>query len=136
MAAHEVHDYLYYKTSSYISIFLIQEKHNPNSRYKVWLDLLPNAYLDSPLFFTQEEKDLLTGSYFKDVIDEEIEGNEYDFGVLQRQVPGLKEEIQFEEYLQMQVLMWSRVFSMEVNGTETTGMVPFADMPNHDSRQK
>ena len=99
MVENEIHDYMYYKTSSYISIFLLTEMHKPNSRYKVWLDLLPNAYYDSPLFFNQEEKDLLTGSYFKDVIEDEIEGNEYDFGVLQRNVPGLKEEIQFEEYL-------------------------------------
>ena len=84
MHENEVHDYLYYKMSSYIAIMLLQELHNPDSRYRVWLDLLPNAYLDSPLFFTEGEKDFLIGSSFKDLIEEEIEGVAYDYGVLTR----------------------------------------------------
>jgi len=32
----------------------------------------------------------LTGSPFKELIEEEIEGVAYDFGVLERNVPGFK----------------------------------------------
>jgi len=101
MNENDVHDYLYYKSSSYIGIFLLQELHNPDSRFKAWLGLLPHAYLDSPLFFTQAEKDLLVGSPFKDLIEEEIEGLEYDYGVLARKVPGFREEFTLDEYAKM-----------------------------------
>ena len=65
------------------------------------LDLYPNNSLSSPLFFSDDEKELLTGSPILDMMKDEYESNIYDFGVLQRQVPGFNESINFDEYLKM-----------------------------------
>jgi len=46
------------------------------------LDLFPNTFLDSPLFFSDDEKDLLTGSTIIEDIKEVIEAIEYNFRIL------------------------------------------------------
>lgn len=44
-------------------LFYMEEKLNPNSKYKPWIDVIsPYAY-DQPIFFTKEEKEWLKGSY-------------------------------------------------------------------------
>ena len=65
------------------------------------LDLFPKNFLDNPLFFSNDELDLLSGSYLKGTIKEAIESNEHDYGVLERNVPGFKESQTFDEYLKM-----------------------------------
>jgi len=135
MKEKELHNWMHYRATCYIAIFLIMEKHKGvDSIFKPWLDLLPNTYLDSPLYFSKEENNLLNGSHFQARIDDEFAAIKYDYSVVAYDVPGFEEEIPFEEYLEMYVLLWSRMFSMEIAGVgETTGMAPFADMPNHDN---
>lgn len=48
-------------THSYLACYIIQERHNPNSFWKPYLDVLPQGYRNMPIFFTQEELAYLKG---------------------------------------------------------------------------
>jgi histone-lysine N-methyltransferase SETD3 len=38
--------------NSFMAIFLMEEKNNPNSTWKPWIDMLPNNFEDFPVFFS------------------------------------------------------------------------------------
>lgn len=136
MVENEVVDYMYYKMSSYFAVFLMQEARNPNSKFKAYLDILPRAHDDFPIFFTDEEKELLKGSSFLDMVQEKIDDLHHDYGVMARRVPGFKEEYSLQEYMQASTNIASRVYNMDIDGVNTNGMAPYADMLNHDTAKK
>lgn len=49
---------------SYLSVFLLQEKKNPESFWKPYIDILPSDYASFPIFFNEEDLSWLTGSPF------------------------------------------------------------------------
>lgn len=53
---------------SHLSTFLLQEKHNPNSFWKPYLDILPATYSSFPIFFSEDELKWLAGSPFLSII--------------------------------------------------------------------
>ena len=70
----------------------------PDSFYKPWLDILPDSYEDSPFFYTDSEKDFLTGSYFTAVLEEENEIIDADYEVLSQRVPNFNSTITLERF--------------------------------------
>jgi len=136
MVENEVVDYMYYKMSAYFAVFLMQERKNPNSKFKAYLDILPKSHDDFPIFFTDAEKEFLKGSSFLDLVEEKMEDLLHDYGVLVRRVPGFKEEYSFLEYMQASTNIVSRVYNMDINGVNTNGMAPYADMLNHNTALK
>lgn len=59
---------------SFLSSYLLQEKRKPISeqRFKEYLDILPKSLNDFPIFFTEEERVWLKGSYLLHQIHEKI----------------------------------------------------------------
>lgn len=49
---------------SFLSTFLLQERRNPNSFWKPYLDVLPEQYTNFPIFFSESELEWLRGSPF------------------------------------------------------------------------
>lgn len=50
---------------SYLSTFLLQERCNPDSFWRPYLDVLPKNYTNFPIFYSPEDLDWLTGSPFQ-----------------------------------------------------------------------
>eukprot|EP00808_Paulinella_micropora_P022075 g74159.t1 len=48
---------------TYMAAYLLQEKHDPNSYWKPYLDILPAHYRNMPVFFDEDELAWLTGSF-------------------------------------------------------------------------
>ena len=46
-------------------------------------------------------------------------------------VPEFKEEIPWMEYLEIKMLVASRIFGIDIDGKRTSAFVPYADMLNH-----
>jgi len=94
------------------------------------LDILPKSLEDFPIFFTEEEKEWLTGSAFLQQIHEKIEDIRIDYELICKEV---KEFAQFslKEYSEVRMMVSSRIFGITVNGVKTDGFVPYADMLNH-----
>jgi len=49
---------------SYLSTFVLQEKYNPLSFWKPYIELLPSDFNSVPIFFTEDELKWLEGSPF------------------------------------------------------------------------
>ena len=57
---------------SYLATFLMEEVRKENSEFKNFLDVLPKGFSNFPIFFTQEECQLLQGSLFQKQISDKI----------------------------------------------------------------
>jgi protein-histidine N-methyltransferase len=57
---------------SFLSIFLLLERKNESSLWKIYLDILPSDYNNFPIFFTEEDFAWLEGSPFLSNYKKEI----------------------------------------------------------------
>ncbi|MDR3737336.1 MAG: SET domain-containing protein [Acidobacteriaceae bacterium] len=57
---------------SFLSTYILQERRKPDTKWAVYLDMLPKNTTNFPIFFTPEEKKWLEGSPFLGMLDREI----------------------------------------------------------------
>lgn len=109
----------------------MQERRKPEgSFYKAFLEILPKDITEFPVFFTEEEKEWLTGSWMRDKISEKIEDIRKDYDLVCEEVPDFK-IFPFEEYMEIRMIVASRIFGITIDGIKTDAFVPYADMLNH-----
>ena len=48
----------------FLTTFLLQERINPLTKWKNYIDIIPKSYDNFPVFFDEEERKLLEGSPF------------------------------------------------------------------------
>ena len=108
----------------------MQERRKPDSPWNIYIDILPKAYTNFPIFFTSEEKRHLEGSPFLDQIEEKIADIKSDYDLICKEVP---EYAQFplKEYSEIRMMVSSRIFGIQIEGVKTDGFVAYADMLNH-----
>jgi len=115
---------------SFLSSFILQEKAKEESWWKPYLDILPESYSNFPIFYTDEDKEWLTGSPFLDQVNEKIQDIEEDYNAIVEAVPEFAEFPLFE-FSKIRMGVSSRIFGMQIEGNKTDGFVPLADMLNH-----
>lgn len=115
---------------SFLSVFLLLESANSDSFWSPYFAILPHDFHSFPIFYTLEEKILLTGSPFLETINEKNADIEADYKAICGIAPEF-EGFSMEEYAKMRMTVCSRIFGMEIDGVKTDGFVPLADMLNH-----
>lgn len=113
-----------------LSIFLLNEKANTDSKWKHYLDILPKSYHNFPVFYKSEEFKELEGSPFLQQVYQKINDIRADYNSIQKAEPEFK-MFSFEEFMQMRMAVSSRIFGIKVNGRKTDCLAPLADMLNH-----
>src|SRR4051812_17743971 len=65
---------------SYLAAYLLQEKYNPKSYWKPYLDILPQKYANMPVFFPEATMEWLRNSMSMQKISDRIDSlrREYD----------------------------------------------------------
>jgi len=109
----------------YITIFLMIEMHNPKSKWKPYLDVYPRLVNNFPIFYTNEEKRLLTGTPMLEHIATEYKMLSEEYKRLVTAIPEFKQFTE-EEYIRNKVLVVSRIFYVKIHGVENRIMVPLA----------
>ena len=94
------------------------------------MNILPKDIKEFPVFFTDEEKSWLDGSRFQTMINEKIEDVRRDYDLICSEVPEFS-QFPFEEYMEIRMIVASRIFGITIEGVKTDAFVPFADMLNH-----
>jgi histone-lysine N-methyltransferase SETD3 len=84
-----------------------------------------------PIFWTDDELDMLTGSYLLQQIDERILAIEKDYASICDVAPSFREVCTVQEFSWARMCVCSRNFGLIVNGLRTAALVPYADMLNH-----
>lgn len=77
-----------------------------------------------PIFFSEEEKNLLKGSPVLGTLNKRLREMMHDYNLLKQTLPEF-EDISYEMFAYHRCLASSRVFGFNVNGVKTGGMVPF-----------
>ena len=122
---HIVSSYLFYLT-----LFFLEQFHDPNSFWKPYLNVYPKSISSFPFFYSKEEKEMLTGSSIVEDINIKKKELIDEYEKIAKAVPQFR-KYTLEEYMKNKVLIVSRVFLVKIKGKEERIMVPFADMFNY-----
>ena len=119
---------LYSPKHCLLTSFLLYEEKNP--KYKYYFDLLPNDFSNFPIFYIQEELDLLKGSPFLKQISTKKDDIKYDYNKLCEHISDFN-QFSFLKFCQARILISSRIFGIQMKNKKTDVLVPFADLLNH-----
>lgn len=122
---------------SFLSTFILREKHTPNSFWKPYLDLLPTHYSSMPIFFPKEDLEWLEGSPFLTQVYDKKADLQKDYDAIMQVAPEFS-EYSFEEFCWARMSASSRIFGIVINGVKTDAFVPYAGNPLilHYSKKK
>jgi histone-lysine N-methyltransferase SETD3 len=115
---------------TFISIFLLEESKNPQSPWKLYIDLLPEDHSSFPINYTKEELSELIGSPFLFMIHEKVLDLKKDYDLVIKCDKNF-EKYSFKEFCWARMMVGSRIFGLNITGVKTEVLVPFADMLNH-----
>ena len=121
---------LIYPNNSTLSTFVLNEVANPRTKWTFFLKALPKSVTSFPIFFTEEERKLLTGSLFLKAIDELKEDMKWDYDEICKCAPEFADIAKVEDFMKARALVNSRIFGIKVDNEENDALVPYADMFN------
>lgn len=121
-----------YSSHTVIALYILQEKLNPNSFWKPYLDILPPNYADFPQFYMKNEIDHLENSFIVDMIKSRNLSLEKEFRNLVKALCVFGKKITLRDYIWARIAVVSRVFQINLSKEKKDqGLVPMADMLNH-----
>eukprot|EP00457_Paulinella_chromatophora_P002866 gb/GEZN01002871.1/.p1 GENE.gb/GEZN01002871.1/~~gb/GEZN01002871.1/.p1 ORF type:complete len:559 (-),score=89.75 gb/GEZN01002871.1/:565-2241(-) len=115
---------------TYMAAYLLQEKHNPTSFWKPYLEILPAHYRNMPVFFDQEELKWLKGSFTLQMIADRKFSLRREYDQLSQLCPEFA-RFHHLEFVWGRLAVITRIFGFEVGAEKHDGLVPMADMLNH-----
>lgn len=115
---------------SWLAAYLCQEKHNPKSYWKPFIDILPDKYYNMPIFFNNHYNKHLKGSYSLEMAATRNRQLRQEYDQIARHCPEFR-KYHYLEFVWGRLAVITRIFSLRINGRTTDGLVPMADMLNH-----
>lgn len=121
-----------------LSLFYLaeNEKEKINGQenfFDPYFNYLPKSMSEQPIFYSDEKKQLLMGSYLLDKIklwEKQLE-QEYNY-LLNKGISATLniKNFNFESYKFSRTIVWSRNYSLTYNGQSHSSLVPIADLCN------
>lgn len=112
----------------YLAAFLLETKRD-GGFWKPYFDVVPSKFPGMPLFYDQKHLTMLRGTHiWQQLLDAKALMFD-DYKVVKDFMPGLT----LHEFSLARMAVTTRVYKLMVDGYETLGMVPLADMLNHTS---
>jgi len=115
---------------SYLAAFLLQEKENPDSKWKPYMDILPAEHVTVPLFFQEDVERELQGSIALKKMKDRVDSLQAEYDNICENVPQFK-RFPHKDFVWARLVVITRIFGMVIDGIKTDGLVPMADMLNH-----
>jgi len=115
---------------TYLASYLLQEKANPKSYWKPYIDILPKSHDTIPLFFNEKQLAELKGSMTVNQIQELHISLRAEYDSLVKHVP-MYAEFLYKDFVWARLVVITRIFGMVIDRKSTEGLVPMADMLNH-----
>lgn len=125
---------LIYPNNSTLSTYVLTEQANPTTIWKLMFKALPKSVSNFPVFFTEKEKQLLTGSHFLGRIFflpvEQVNAlrvdMEKDYNAICKVAPEFAQIAKLEDFMKARCLVNSRIFGTTIEGCEDDSIVPLA----------
>jgi len=115
---------------SWLACYLCQEKHDLKSFWRPYIDILPDRYSNMPIFFKDFYKKFLKGSYSLEMASNRLLDLRSEYDGICRQCPEFR-KFHHLEFVWGRLVVITRNFGLDIHGTETDALVPYADMLNH-----
>lgn len=116
----------------YLAAYLLLQRRRPRSFFRPYLDTLPAAFPHLPLFLAPDQLALLQGSATLPLIAKRQAQWRREHELLCRRVPALR-EVTLDEYLWARCVVSSRTFALSGSDSRVQGLVPLADLLNHQA---
>lgn len=116
----------YVSPYGYMAAFLIDTKKN-GGFWKPYVDVVPSKFPGMPLFYDHRHLSYLKGTHIWPMISQQKRQVFEDYHVVRDLLPGTT----LAEFSLARMSVVTRVYKLQVDGYETLGMVPLADMLNH-----
>jgi histone-lysine N-methyltransferase SETD3 len=119
-----------HSSHTWLAAMLLQEKTDPQSFWKPYIDCLPKHYRNMPIFFDQSELNELEGSFTLEMISNRKVSLGMEYKAIADHCP---EFARFHklEFMWARLAVITRIFGFEVAGRKCDGLVAMADMLNH-----
>jgi histone-lysine N-methyltransferase SETD3 len=116
----------------FLMVYLLWDRkiNGANSFFHPYYEILPPTLRNMPIFWSQEELDLLEGSYLLQQIEDRNEAIAEDFHAI-CQISPLAKICNLQEFKWARMCVCSRNFGLQIDGHRTSALVPHADMLNH-----
>jgi histone-lysine N-methyltransferase SETD3 len=114
----------------FLCVFALVDRQNEESFYQPYYRILPQSFDNMPIFWTDEELELLTGSYMLKQVHDRRKNIQADYEDICRAAPEFT-RFTLEEFTWARMMVASRNFGVEIDGIKTDALVPYADMLNH-----
>ena len=114
---------------SCLAASVLEERRQPRSFWRPYLDTLPLSFPNVPLYFDGSELALLRGSFALERIEDRKRSLSEDYQSLRQGVPGFSHT--YSEFEWAHVVVTSRNFGLKVRGCSVQALVPMADLLNH-----
>ncbi len=111
-------------------IYTLGELHNPNSKHKKWLDVLPSAASDHPAFFSPTELNWLKGSALVSQLEIDKKRIKLFYERIGKVDSGFCTRHTLHEFTLYYYLLCSRYFGIHSYDPNRAFMVPYADLAN------
>lgn len=115
---------------SWLAVYLMQEKHNQNSFWKPYIDILPDKYGNMPMLFGDLYRKFLKGSYAITMGQNRMDSLRKEYDGICGQCPEFRKYM-FMEFVWGRLAVITRIFGLNIHGKKTSALVPYADMLNH-----
>lgn len=115
----------------FLAAMMLEEMGDPESQWQPYFDLLPKDVSEYPILFDDAQLKMLEGSFFLKQIEEDRKEIQHDYDIVCSEVSQFKKLCSFDKFLNLFLLILSRVFTIMIGDKKTKGMVPLVDMPNH-----
>lgn len=113
-----------------IAAWLVAERRAAGSAFHPYFDILPATMPQFPIHAAPADQALLTGTLAGAMLDELRADLEAEYAALSAKVR-LFRPVTRDEWTWARLCIGSRVFSVTIDGIETTALVPLADMLDH-----
>lgn len=118
-----------------LAIYVMEQRRDPESPWKDYLETMPKEFTNHPIFWTEEEMKMLQGSEIVSYVKNFRKKLEADYKLISSNIEDLKEFTE-QEFMETFKLVQSRMFGLtnEENAHVVSAMVPIGDNFNHRSK--
>jgi hypothetical protein len=119
---------------TYLAMKILKERNDLNSKWKPYIDILPLKFQNVPLFYTTDEIKSLKGSIALDMVKCRKISIKHEYDIMTEDNTLFEEYFSFslEEYTWARTVVITRIFGFKIKDVVSSGLVPLADMLNHD----
>ena len=114
----------------FTTYLLSEMEKGESSKWKFYLDMLPESYDNFPVFYKKKEEQLLKGTSFLQIVNSKKKEIYQDYVTLCGVINNFQ-RFSYDNFCKVRMIVSSRIFGVKIKNLKTEVFAPYADMLNH-----